>query len=308
MAVLLPLLLLVLTGCGDPGVGPSAVEWPRDPAGLRYAAHGHEVLRVGDTLYAAGGFHVDARPSGRGTARLRSLRLPLGTWTDVAKLPVGRAFYGAARVGSDLYFVGESIDRYRPRDGTWKSWPLAGRLPKSHHGVVAFRKKLYILGGYPEAASRFQVFDPADGSLNELDAPPGFAPPDHLHVMAVLGDAIHVVGGIDGEVFEVGRAHVVFDGAKWSTHQDAPGPVWRKFGAACVVNGTLFVFGADRSLAYTSSTDTWRECAPMPFKLVMPAALPATDAVYVIGGRVVEGGGHGALRYDIASNTWSGKR
>ncbi len=38
--------------------------------------------------------------------------------------------------------------------------------------------------------------------------------------------------------------------------------------------------------------------------LVMPAAIATPRALYVIGGRVVRGTGHGALRYDVATDTW----
>lgn len=304
MRALLP--LLILAACGGPSTTPASVTWPGDPAALRYAAHGHEIVQVADTLYAFGGFQGDPRLEARGTTLVRSLRLPDGAWQDAAPMPQGRAFFGAARIGGDIYLVGDGIDRYRSADGSWQRWPLAGQVPTSHHGAVAFRGRVYILGGYPRSASRFQVFDPASGQLRTLEPPPDFEPTDHLHVMAVLGDRLHVVGGIRGGPGGLRRTHHAFDGERWTQRADAPHPVWRKFSASASTAHALYVLGRDRGLVYSSHDDRWRTRAAMPHMLVMPAAIATPEAVYVVGGRVVRGKGYGALRYDIKLDAWTG--
>lgn len=321
LAFLLTLLLLMF-GCTD-REAPDA-EAVRLPTGaeqiraqleaLRRPVHGHEILRVGSALYSLGGY----TSAGAGSESATLLRFDLrrlevdaanATWEPVSEAPFAAGFIAAATDGRTLWYVRDGVHRYDPQEKTWSSWRHGGRVPRSHHEAVWFDERLWILGGYPKAASDFLMFDPRSGRLKAMPRPPDFKPTDHMHFMFVVGDSIHVVGGVRRQCSGPSRLHASFDGEAWTVRAPAPVELWRKFQVAAVHGDQLFIFDETHGLRYDPETDTWSATlAPLPEGLIMAQAVAVGNSVFVIGGRAFGRRGpvrYGALRYEVARNTWT---
>lgn len=331
--MLLLAVLLLVGGCTDRPTDPDAprtkastAQASRDRArrsevvrlveqlpALRRPVHGHTILRLESSIYCLGGY--TALGSGSESAAL--LRCDLGglgagtsatPWKTVSTAPFRAGFFAGAAGGGQLWFVREGIHRFDPQSRSWTSWNLNGRIPRSHHAAVWFDERLWILGGYPESASGFQVFNPADGTLRASRQPPGFTPTDHLHMLFVVDGAIHLLGGVRRQPRGLTRAHVRFDGTAWSRRAPVPVPVWRKFHVGAVHGGRIHVFGSDHGLRYDPDSDAWRsDLAALPSSLLMAQALAVGDSILVLGGRIQtsRGARYGGFHYDVTQDHWT---
>ena len=302
------LIILALPACEAPlrrVAVPAGL--PEDVTSLRLRRHGHELVRVGDGLYSIGGYG-DAFDRGRKVLRFR---LPRGPWEVMGTTPVPMSFFGAVVVGTDVFCIADGVHRFRPTDGTWRSWSGEGRLPRSHHGAAYYRGRIYVLGGIPEGASRMWAVDPRNGSFKEAVPPPGFEPTDHLHVMVVAGGRLHVVGGTTASGSGLARRHASFDGERWHSHPDPPAALWRKFEAVGAVLGRIVIGGRDGTHIFDTSTGAWSRHDAMPAWVVMPACFVEDGRLFALGGRAVarpQGtpSAYAAFAFDPIDGTWSG--
>lgn len=158
-------------------------------------------------------------------------------------------------------------------------------------------RSLYILG------REFSCFDTKSQKLTTLPAYPSMKPADHFEVMATVGDSIHVVGGLDGESYEIRRSHWRWNGGKWHREDDAPDGVLAKTSVVEVVDGKLYVLSGMGSFRYSPKTRSWTRLAKMPILVTMGASVQVGDWIIVVGGlsdaRVIP-----TLAYSVRADRW----
>ncbi len=293
-------LLLTAAACGAPEVERPNIAY----AHLDLARHGHRVERLGDTLYAFGGFARGDAPAG-GTRQAFSFDLPHGPWRARSDMRSGHAFFGSGALGGQLFALGPTVERYDTGKDRWIELPATKRLPKSHHATATWRGRLHVLGGYPADVAGHDVFDPVTGRIEAATALPGFEPGDHFHILAPLGGRLHAVGGLRGGGSKRSRAHHAFDGTAWTEQRSPPMELWGKFAAFAAVGATLYVFSLEGSVAYDAQSDTWRSLEPIPVVLTMPATVVLDGRIVVIGGSPLRGKTRSVQVYDPATDRWT---
>ncbi len=299
-----------LAACGaserttsEPPLRPEPeLSWPdRPPA----PCHGHRVEWAGDTLVLFGGFRPGSSAEDRGARETWCWDPVSAAWRAAAPMSRPRAFFGSAVVEGAVVALGEGIERLDARTRTWETLLAGGALPNSHFGAAAIGGVVFAVGGFPAPDGGVCAFDVAARELRAVPAWPGFARGDHFHVVAVHGDELHVVGGLDGERFEPKREHWRLHAGAWERLPDAPAALWLKFAVVQAVDGMLFVFATDSGTGWSCDlrTAVWRERAPLRELLAMPASYARDGWIHVLGGLHVDDT-PGSFRYEIAADRW----
>ena len=287
----------------EPPPEPSLLERP--PAALPKAVHGHRAHLVQGRIFAFGGFGETAV----------AWNGPIAGWTDVAPMPTHKAFFSSAVVDERIYTVGaqagqSAIERYDPTEDRWHTVLRSARLPKSHLATAALGHQLYILGGFPDAAGRLQVFDTRTGQLSDAPPLPGFHAGDHFHYLAPLAGQLHVIGGMrfqpDSDVLD---QHWALEGDAWRKRAPLPNPAMSKFGVHGVASGRFYLFSKLHQLhhVYDPATDRWSgKLAPLERVIGMAATVADGQRLYVLGGMRPDAlaTDTGSSWFDIGSNRW----
>ena len=239
------------------------------------------------------------------------------TWRPGPPIPTQRGWFGAARIGDEIYACGgkrvcteeekrQSGDDYHfeIRDSVevlnlkTQTWSTAAPLSRPRAGLVAVvcKGKIYAVGGNsmntePEIGQRHldrvEVFDP-DAACWTLGVPlpvavqgPG---------VAVVDDKIYAATGIGGDgarpdfnVFDPDTGH-------WSPLLPIPTP---RCDPGCLAVGRkICVFGGWGGSApyhtevevYDIDADTWSSETPMPVKKAWMATANVGERIFVMGG------------------------
>jgi hypothetical protein len=263
---------------------------------------------VGGTLLAFGGYSAGVTGV-EGARQAFRFDLPEGPWRRVADLGHDRTFSGSCVIDDTVYAVGGVVERYETEADRWSVVIAGAPLPRSHVAVAAWRDRIHVIGGVPPAHAGHHVVDPARGRVSAAEPPPGFVAGDHLHVLAVLPDGLHCVGGLRGEPGALSDAHHVWDGGRWTPRSSAPESLFAKFAVHAVVEGRLFFFDEAKGLCYDPDTDAWTRLDPLPVWRAMPAGAVVAGRLHVIGGRPVrDDDRHGVHVFDPATGRWTTAR
>lgn len=144
---------------------------PANPATLLLTGHGRRVERIGDTLFAVGGFSRGNTDPERDTRRVLEFELPAGPWLRRASTHEGHAFAGSVVAGGRLHAISGTIERYDSASDAWTLVDGSDSVPRSHLAAAARGSKIHVLGGYPVERSGHHVFDVATGSMQRAQSP-----------------------------------------------------------------------------------------------------------------------------------------
>lgn len=219
-------------------------------------------------------------------------------WSRGPDLPDVRHHPAAAAIGSDVYVTGGARRalNWTPERTAWvlrsggARWEAVAPMPEGRlgHQMVAFRGKLYVLGGRGDS-SRVEIYDPVRDRWTFGAQMP--AKRDHL-AAAVLGTRIYAIGGRDEDVSALVD---VYDPARdeWSPGPPLPRPM-SAMAAGAMGDGIHVVGGEDpRTIGggvieahyvLDLPAGVWRR-GPDPFVWVHGAASG------VLGGRLIVAGG-----------------
>lgn len=278
IAVFRALVALLLPAC----VAPSRTAFlPDEPL----ARHGHSAAIVGNTLYVLGGFvQGKEREPDRGGRDVCAIDLATGAWEARAPLPRPLAAGAACVVDGELFAVGGGIvARYDSRFDHWTAITAVEAIPNSHLSAAAFEGSIIVAGGFPFRDSPLLRVSVKDGSVEAMTPPQNVAKGDHFLFCVVLGDRLHVLGGIrESDVFD---RHESFAGGVWRQEPRLPVAASTKFAAYGVVDDVLYVWdGGGLAHAYDPSVREWTAVGPWPECLVMPACVAIGDEIHVLGG------------------------
>ena len=258
-----------------------------------------------------------------------------GTWTTKSDMSQYRYSFGAAAVGNRIYAVGgnsaagllSSVESYDPSlnsgRGTWSDTGSSLPMPLAGFGIATSDDRyIYTAGGSAAGGCPVDAllrYDTSSAAWQQIGAMPGGA--RRFLTAAVVGRTLYAIGGesascsaSSGTALNTLEAYNL-DTATWTTR--ASMPTARRFPAAGVVNGIIYVVGGDQAgdpsvsatvEAYDPATNTWSTKAPLPQGRSRLATGVMDGVLYVVGG---SGSGvftTSLFAYDASTGTWSQKQ
>ncbi len=249
-----------------------------------------------------------------------------GTWSTISSMPEARTAVNnaTAQVGGAVYVAGgldgsgavaTSLLRYDPATDTWEELP---DMPEPTWNAIAveYDGKLYVFGGFRATtgtllpSSRNRIYDPfadewTDGAT--MPVPRGGAG------VAVVGDLIHVVGGL-GPTSPTNQ-HLEYDPVADRWFSGEPMPTARDGLAVTSLNGKLYAIGGNepsgtfaRPLTavevFEPVAGTWTSAASLPVARDGLEAVTYNGQLYVFGGSTSGSVATRSLRYDPDLDTW----
>jgi hypothetical protein len=228
-------------------------------------------------------------------------RDPVGGWSRLADLPVGRGEVASAVAGDRLFVIGglqgglagtsDRVDVYDASEDAWTEGPPLPE-PRHHAAAAAIGDTIYVTGGSKKAtdwtptpdvwAWRADTFE-----WHELDPMPQGR---MAHQLLEVGGRLYAIGGRGGADV------LIYDPAEgWS--RGAPMPVPRDHLAAVVeragvaeVGLRIYAIGGrnaevlSRVDVYDVGRDAWTEGPELPVPMSAMAAGVAGGRIHVVGG------------------------
>jgi N-acetylneuraminic acid mutarotase len=253
-------------------------------------------------------------------------------WTLGEKMPTPRTELMADAIDNKIYVIGgidygkghqlDVVETYDTKTGTWNT--TAKPLPQAidHSAAVAFKGKIYVVGGFLEGkvpTDKLFIYDPAKNEWKEgrsLPSPRGALTAQFINGM------LYAVGGLNSSQIPV-NTNEVYDPETntWTTKK--PMPTARHHLSSAVVDGKLFAIGGrilgdgvpsedmkesltnfNRNEMYNPVTDAWVVKQPMHEKRSGFAATTANGKIYVFGGEGVKKWLESVEKYDPATDKW----
>jgi N-acetylneuraminic acid mutarotase len=244
-----------------------------------------------------------------------------GQWADGPAIPTKRGWFGAERIGKEIFCIGGKAVRSREdkrRLGneisfdlrasvealdtttlTWRSCTPMDEVRAGHRTVVC-KGHIYVLGGaiinmQYYAQNPVRVYDPKRDEWGTSEPLPtarfGMA-------AAVVDDVIYCFSGMATTTPPQSTESCRFDPAvgKWETI--APIPTGRLDGCAVAAAGKIFVIGGlhgekegvdhEEYLTavdiYDPASDSWQEGPSLPVRRAWMGAAVLDGCIYVMGG------------------------
>ncbi len=259
---------------------PADDRWFRG-APLPRGANHIPVAADGGRVYALGGF---MGPNTNPFPDVWAYDVSKDRWTSIAPLPRARGAGAAAVLNGQIHLVGGaaspngermSVPWHDVYDPATDRWSLARALPggRDHLGVVAYQGRLHAIGGrFNSSAFNTDLHAVYLPDRDDWEARAPMPTARSAHGLVVYRDRFFAMGGEAGQV----------------------------------VNGTVVwarVFGQMES--YDPVSDTWQRHAPMPTPRHGPGAAVIGDAIYVVGGGAIAGGGVQAAANEAFALGWS---
>ena len=208
--------VIALLADGDDANGGPAAEtavgsWSRlAPSPLSRTEVG--AARIGDSIYAVGGFEA---PSGETTAKVARYRIAENAWELAPPMPIAVNHAAVAALRGALYVHGgytadaglseetDALQRFDRATGAWSALAPSG-MPRGAHVLVPARGRLYAIGGARDDGDPLrlvQVYDPETDRWRR--GPKMKVAREHLAAVRI-GSEIFVLGGrVRGENLDV---------------------------------------------------------------------------------------------------------
>lgn len=236
-----------------------------------------------------------------------------------------RTEVAAARVGTSIYLVGgfievsgsgkttAAVERY---DLGSRQWSRVRSMPVglNHPAAVAYRGKLYVVGGYKAAnglsdeSNRLLRYSPEENSWQSLKSMPTTRA---ALAAVVIGSALYAVGGTN-----VGKDLATLDVYNFRTdrwHREKSMETARNHIAAAAVGRFLYVVGGRSATAanlrtverYDSKEKKWHTVAALKKERSGIAAVAVGSKIVVFGGEESSGTIKEVEQLDSRKGRWS---
>ena len=307
-AIILPMILMLATGCGEepeenPPVADPAGPWSRG-APLQMERQELPVVELDGKIYAIGGIVSRTRL----TNTVEVYDPATDRWSAAAPLPIGTHHSAAVVAGGKIYVMGgwdnlffaRPLNRIFAYDPATDRWTEKARMPtgRGSPAGAAIDGRIYLAGGDP-GGNLLTVYDPATDRWSRL----ADMPTARQHTSAVShGGKLYVLGGRSELGAGVGNvdAAEVFDPATGEWTRLAPMPTARGGLAAAVAGPYLLTFGGEGNPAdptgtfpeveaYDTRTGTWQSLSPMPTPRHGIGAATVDGRIYIPGGGPLQG-------------------
>jgi N-acetylneuraminic acid mutarotase len=245
------------------------------------------------------------------------------TWIEKASMPTPRGHLGVGVVNGKIYAIGGMTDGYGTHVGTneeynpiTNSWTTKTSMPTATAavGIAVYVSHIYVIGGLVYlngsvilSGTNF-VYDPtADSWETKTPMPNPVAYPS----VNVIGDKIYVLGGAS----TLGRSTnftQIYDPQTDTWTSGVPMPHAVSQASSVVINDKIFVVDGSTGLnqIFNPQNWSWTLGKPMPTAVEDAAAgattgMLASKLIYVIGGRITNGGTTLNQIYNPENNSWS---
>lgn len=175
------------------------------------------------------------------------------------------------------------------------AWAEGGRLPEPRASSCAFStgERLYVVGGYALPTVLGVISRPVADANAAWRPETGPATARQAHACAVIGDALHVVGGggpfSASQLANVDSATAVDGGLVWTQGQALPSAVQTH--AVEPIGDTLYSLGGApcRSAVLAGATESgrvksWSDAGSLPTPRYAAASASSGDRIYLSGG------------------------
>jgi hypothetical protein len=237
------------------------------------------------------------------------------SWTAKAALPIKLHHVQGVVVGGKIYVVGgltawpggdvNTVYIYNPGSNTWtQGAPMP--VGRGAGATVVHNGKIYYAGGLHGgvAVSLFDVYDPTTNSWSSLPNMPRVR--EHFHG-AVVNGKLWAIGGrsvaINATISQTDAFN--FSSGQWETGF-APIPTMRGGFGVGVAGDEVIVFGGEGGgishpevEAYNTSTNQWRQLAPMAVPRHGMQVAECNGAYYLATGSTDQGGGSASAYNDV---------
>ena len=233
-------------------------------------------------------------------------------WHTVAPLPAALNNVQSVAIGDDIYYLGGLVGLLQPQDDSVSIYhtttntfsegtPMPAGRARGAGGAAVYDGKIYVAGGLHDGTSVpwFDVYDPVADTWTQLPDMPRAR--DHFHA-AVVNGTFYAIGGRRSSSTNCCNATVTENDSfslstgSWST-SNAPLPTQRAASATAVLGDEILVIGGegggavfDEVEAYDTTSNTWRELAPIPTPVEGMQAAVCNGGVYIAGGGTAQGG------------------
>eukprot|EP00035_Acanthoeca_spectabilis_P040354 m.69204 g.69204 ORF g.69204 m.69204 type:complete len:981 (-) comp9957_c0_seq1:6587-9529(-) len=235
-----------------------------------------------------------------------------GSWQTQPSMPGPLQEIASATVNNKMYVMSASVTYvYNFNTNSWTQ--SASNRPKSgdHYHAIAVGTRIFLIGGFGGARGEVQIFDTFRGTWSLGPSMPWSA--FGSVSAALLHGEIHACGGLRDGSTTVNTLYNPEDCFRLNPTT----LLWTRFSsmirgvdhAASATDGEhFFVFGGrdsgrnrpdqgiDLCQKYTYSTDTWVECAPMPF------ARSGMGRAVFWNGKMLVMGGESSVRDSFMNN------
>lgn len=278
------------------------------PVALPDQRHGHSLERLEDgTLLVMGGFSRRREAEHRGAREVWALGPGRAEWKRRADLPYEHTFAGSVQKDGIVYLLGDGVLRYVAEEDRWVELVPRGNLPATHFGAALYRGAACVVGGVGDRARGLLRVDLTTGEITKGAAPPGYRRGDHFHLVATLGEELHVIGGfLDSGL---SKQHLSWNGTRWRERRDAPAALWAKFAAHTHSSARFYCFSEAGGFSYDAKSDDWQRLAGLPEEhvggyLAMPTSWLQGGRIYVLGGQPASKAEPLLLAFDPRSQSW----
>ncbi|MEM9491309.1 MAG: kelch repeat-containing protein [Myxococcota bacterium] len=238
---------------------------------------------------------------------VRVYDIAAGTWSNAASLPEPVHHPNVAAAGGKLYVLGalragSNNDTgeswaYDPATNSWSTLtPMESGDERGAASTAVVGTKIYVAGGYGDYTHQASLssYDTATDTWDtSLPSMPGAR--DHLAATAI-GTRIYVIGGREGDLYDVKNSVYIFDTANpsagWST--GAAMPTARGGHAVGAVDGKIFAIGGegnsgsggifDQVEYYDPVTNSWTSLGDMENPRHGMYAVYHNGSLYLAGG------------------------
>lgn len=266
---------------------------------LPEARHGHDVVTLGDNIYAIGG-----KSAANNTLKTVDLYNPAtDSWKSIASMNVARYRTIAVPFDGKIYVFGgltdasttytDTVEVYNPNDN---KWTVRTKMSSARSNVLAavVNNKIYVIGGIlagGKLSGAVEAYDPVSNTWESKAALPS---PRQTGGIAVVDGKIYVLGGSSGGW---NTTIQMYDPTKdlWIQKNDLPFKR-ANFGIVSVNNKIYLLGGNDPSISpnttdeveiYDPKTETWETGPSLTEPRYLNASTVYQGNIYSIGGSVV---------------------
>ena len=255
-------------------------------------------------------------------------------WQINPEMPTARQEIYAATMNDFVYIPGGILldgltsAAFEVYDAKNSQWQELAPLPAPRHHVTpaVVNNRLYAIGGFDGAFPNWEMKSDTfiyDIKTNAWSLGTPLPEPQGEHVVAVVGNKIHIIGGrVKGksggghfDAYDDTSAHYIYDVTNdtWTTGK--PAPTARNSAAAAVIDGLIYVVGGRQNVVqkdgkqlqqnlgtlevYDPKTNDWQILRSMPEALGGNAAGVVKGKLYVVGGE------QWAPTHKVFASTWA---
>jgi N-acetylneuraminic acid mutarotase len=248
-------------------------------------------------------------------------------------MPTPRTELMADTIDKNIYVIGgidygkghqlNVVETYDTKANQWNTTAEPMPIAIDHSTAVAFKGKIYVVGGFLEGkvpTDKLFIYDPSKNEWTEGKSLPS---PRGALTAQIINGTLYAVGGLNSSQVPV-NTNEAYDPETNTWTAKKPMPTARHHLSSAVIDGKLYALGGrilgdgvpsedmkesltnfNRNEMYDPKTDTWIIKHPMLDKRSGFATTSANGKIYVFGGEGVKKWLDSVEKYDPSIDKWT---